>query len=538
MVYKIILFGDKARRKIKKGVDILAEAVKQTLGPKGKCALFHHSRPTFTLDGVTVAKQVTVKDRVENTGCELMKQIASKTDREAGDGTTTATILAQIILDEGMKGIAAGIDRTKMKQGMHDGQKLVVGLIKDIAVPIKGKKQISDLATISSREREIGDIVADIIDEVGNEAAIAVEEMRIIGIQKEVVKGMELDHGFVSPYFMTNPERGEAVLEKPYILITGQVLNSNTEIASLLEGLVRRSDSKSLLVIADDIKGEALSTLIMNKLRGVFNVVAIKAPDYGEEKVAILQDVAIITGGQLFAEETAQRVSDVDADNIQDKLGRADRVIVTQDNTLIIGGHGKKKEIDKRIKELKTAMETTDSDFRRGQLEKRSAKLSGGIAVIKVGCYSEEESKEKRFRIEDAVRATHSAIAEGVIPGAGMAYIRCSQKLENIIEEQKDISYRMGLEIINKAIQAPAHLIIENSGLKPDIIIDRCKQNKNPNYGYNSATDEYGDLIKMGVIDPAKVTRVALENAVSVISLLLVTETVLFDDPDSELPKK
>ena len=533
-MHKIILFSDKARNKIKKGVDILVKAVEQTLGPKGKCAIFHHARPTFTLDGVTVAKQVVLEDRIENIGCKLIQQIAEKTDREAGDGTTTATILAGVILNEGLKGIAAGIDRTEMKRGLSDGQKIVVKMLSEISTPIDGKKQISDLATISSREREIGDVIAGIIEEAGNEAVIAVEEMKTIGIQQEVVKGMELDSGFISPYMMTNPERGEVLLEKPYILTTGQVLNSNPELIALLEGLARRADTKSLLIIADDVKGEALSTIVINKLKGILNIAAIKAPEFGEEKIAILQDTAIITGGQLFAEETAKRVSEIDAENFKDELGRAERVIITQDKTIIIGGKGDKKEINKRIKELKTAQEKTDSDFKRGQLEKRIAKLSGGIAVIKVGCYSEEESKEKRFRIEDAVRAAHSAIAEGIIPGAGMAYIRCSQKLEELIAQQTDISYRMGLEIINKAIQTPAHAIIENSGKKADIIIERCKENKNPNYGYNSATDEYGDLIKMGVLDPVRVARVALENAVSVISLLLITETVMVDDPAAE----
>ena len=529
---KMILYGDEARKKIQDGVDKLARAVRTTLGPRGKVVILHKGTHVFTLDGVTVAKDIFLSDPFENVGSELVKEVAWKTDKEAGDGTTTATILCQTLLREGMKAVAAGIDRNVMKKGMEEAARAVVAHIKKIAKPIRTKKQIADVATISSRDPKIGEVVSEIMEEAGRDCVIAVEESHIPGLFKEIVQGLKFGRGWITPY-MADQRTGEAVLEKPYILVTTQNLKENQEIVRLLE-VIAHTDKKSVLVICDQLAGEALPTFVLNKIRGVVNSVVVTAPGFGDNKNDQLGDIAVITGGVLIGEETATRVADIDLE----QLGRADRVVVTKESTIIIGGAGSKKDIQNRIASIETAVEKEISDYKKEQLRERLGKLKGGVAVIRVGAQSEAESNEQRYRIEDAVRSTRSAVDEGIVPGGGIALLSAARGLETQIREEKDISYRMGLQVVHDAIRDPAAQIIENTGVKPDVILNEILKSKLPNFGYNAATGEYGDLLKLGVIDPAKVVRVALENAVSIIGLFLITEAIVEEEPEKDKTPK
>lgn len=527
---KQITFSKEAREKIMAGIDKLADTVKGTLGPKGKVVIFRRGDPIFSLDGVTIANNITLKDPEEAIGCDLVKDIASKTEKEAGDGTTTATLLAQVILKEGQKAIAAGIDTIGIKKGISQALDIAVRTIRKIAKPVKSKEDMANVGTIASRDPEIGKMIAEIFNEVGKEAIITVEEVKNIGLYKEIVEGMRFEHGFISPYFMTNPERGEAVAENPYILATDFHIKTNQEVFKLLEKITT-TDSKSLVVIAEDVSGEALPTLVLNKMRGVVHSLAVKAPGFGEDKTAKLQDIAIMTGGQFISEEVGKRVEDVELAD----LGRADKVIADKGGTVIIGGKGKKSAIKKRIAILKKLIRDEESEYHKEIMTKRMAKLKGGVAVIKVGTISEQENKEKRFRIEDAVRATHSAIEEGIVLGAGMALIKCSKEIEKRMEKERDINVRTGLNILKEAIKEPARQIIRNAGGKPDVILENI-QTKSASLltGYNSDSGNYCDLVREGIIDPAKVVRVALENAVSVVSLFLVTEAIITDEPKKD----
>ncbi len=522
---KEIFYSNQAREKLQKGVDKLANAVKTTLGPRGKVAVFERGSVIFSLDGVTVAKQIHLKDFAEQMGVKLLQDVASKTDKEAGDGTTTATILSQSIFNQGIKALASGIDHIQMKKGMDEAGEIIGKTIKKIAKPIKSAGEISNVATISSREREIGDLVAEMIGELGKEAVIAVEEDKIIGIHKEIIKGMKLEKGYLVPHFMTNLERAEAVLEDPYILVSSQVISSNQDIGRIMEQ-VYRTDKRTFLVIADNVKAEALATLIVNKLQGRLLSVAISAPGFGDDKLEQLQDIACFTGAKFVSEDTGIKVEDAKLED----LGRAKKIIITKDETIIIGGAGKKQEIDKRAGYIKSQLKNEKSDYQKELKEKRLAKLQGGIGIIKVGAHSEAETMEKRYRIEDAVKSAKSAIEEGIVPGAGMCLMECSREIDKRIIKEKDLSYRIGLEIIRDAIQEPARQIILNAGGKPDVILEKCKEN----YGFDSSKNEFCDLIERGIIDPAKVVRCAIENALSVASLFLITETLIVSEQEEK----
>ena len=530
-----ILFNPKALSKLQKGIEILVEAVKGTLGPRGKVVVFKRGDVIFADDGTTIINAIELKDPVEAMGADLIKDIASKTDKEAGDGTTTAILLSWFILKEGLKAIAAGVETLTLRKGLSEALKIATDTIKKISKPIKNGKDISNIGTIASKDPEIGKIISEIIEKVGKEAIIAVEESNVVGMTYEIVKGLQFEHGYISPYMMTHPDRGEAIIDKPYILTTGQVISTNQDIVNILEEVLR-SDSKSIVIIADEVSGEALPTLIINKLQGRIRSAAVKAPGFGDEKMEQLGDIAILTGAKLIAEETGTKVEDTKLED----LGRADRVILTKDRTIIIGGKGKKAEIQKRITQLEKLIRNEKSEYRQEMMKKRLGKLKGGIAVIKVGTISEQESKEKRYRVEDAVKATMSAIEEGIVPGGGVVLLEASKKIEQRAEKEKDINFRMGLNILAQAIKEPASQIIRNAGGKEDVIISKVEEGRvsNPSFGYNSDTEEYGDLFEMGVVDPAKVVRCALENAVSVVSLFLITDAVIADLPEEEKEKK
>lgn len=519
-MHKDILYSDEARKKLVAGVDKLANAVKVTLGPRGKTVAFERGTPIFSLDGVTVAKQITLKDRGENMGAQMVIDVARNTDKEAGDGTTTATILAQSILKAGMKALAAGIDHTQMKKGIDAALELAQGFIKRQARPVKTQKDISNVATISSRDREVGDMVAEVVHSLGKDAVITVEESKVMGLFKEMVEGLKLDKGFIAPHFITNSDRGQAVLENPRILVTSQVVSTNEDIYKIMEE-VRGTDHRALVVIADTVKGAALPTLIINKLNGILKSVAITAPGIGDDKREQLQDIATLVGANLISEETGMKVEDATLSD----LGQAEKVVVGKDYTIIIGGKGKPAEIKKRVALIKQEMKQERADFELMLREKRVAKLTGGVAVIKIGTISEQENMEKRYRIEDAVRSAKSAVEEGIVEGAGMTLYRASQFIEDKMEKERDLSFRTGMEIIKEAIKEPARQIIKNAGSSPDEVLAKISKDQ----GYNSATGEYQELISAGVIDPAKVVRTALSNAVSIASLFLITEALLVD---------
>ena len=527
---KIIIYGQEAREKILAGVNKLADAVKTTLGPKGKPAIFRHGNVIFSLDGVTVAKEIELSDETENMAAELLKEIAQKTDKDAGDGTTTATVLAQSILKEGMKAQSVGIDSISIKRGIDIALDSCVKTLKRIAKPVKTKQEMANIATISSRDEKVGEVISDIFEEVGRDAIISVEESKVVGIFKEIVKGIQFDNGYISPYMRTDNKTGEAVLENPYVLITDRPIVANNDLIRILNQIVS-SDSKSLLIIAEDVRGEALATCIMNHLRGLIRVVAIKAPSQGDDKRDQLEDLAILTGGKFITEDTGTKVEDVDLED----LGKVERVIITPDNTTFIGGKGKKKEIDARVELLKSQIKKDKSEYYKELKERRLAKLTSGVALIKVGTLTSQETAELRYRIEDAVRSTKSAIEEGIVPGAGMALMRCAKELEKINE--KDFNVNIGIEIIKQAIQEPARQIIQNTGKKPDVVLKDVELSNHPDVGYNSSNGEYGNLYELGVIDPVKVVRCALENAVSVVSLFLRTEAIITAEPKKEESK-
>lgn len=512
----------------------MASAVKGTLGPKGKTVIFKKGETIFADDGTTIANQIELMDPIEAMGADLIKDIAAKTDKEAGDGTTTSILLAQFILKEGLKAVAAGADTLILRKGLNEALKIAVGTIKKIAKPIRNGIDILSIGKIASKDEEIGKIISEIIEKVSKDAIIAVEESNVVGMSYEIVKGLQFDHGYISPYMMTHPDRGEAIIDKPYILTTGQVISTNQDIVDLLEQVIR-SDSKSIVIIADEVSGEALPTLIVNKLQGRIRSAAVKAPGFGDDKMNQLQDIAILTGAKLISEETGTKVEDTKLED----LGRADRVIITKDRTVIIGGKGKKSEIQQRISQLENLIKNEKSEYRRETMKKRLGKLKGGVAVIKVGTISEQENKEKRYRVEDAVKATMSAIEEGIVPGGGVALLESSKKIGERAEKEKDINFRMGMSILAEAIKEPALQIVRNAGGKADVVISKVEEGRktNPSFGYNSDTEEYGDLFKMGVIDPAKVVRCALENAVSVVSLFLITDAVIADLPEEEKKK-
>ena len=522
---KQILFDQDARAKILAGVDGLANAVRVTLGPKGRNVIIEKSfgSPTVTKDGVSVAKEIEFEDRFENMGAQMVKEVASKTSDVAGDGTTTATVLAQSIFREGSKLVVAGINPMDLKRGIDASVEAISKALGSLSKPTRSAEEIAQVGTISANsDPTIGGIIAEAMDKVGKEGVITVEEGKSLKTELDVVEGMQFDRGYLSPYFVTDPESMECVLEEPLILLNEKKISNMKDLLPVLEEVARQG--RPLLIIAEDIEGEALATLVVNKIRGTINVAAVKAPGFGDRRKAMLQDMAILTGGQVIAEELGLKLENV---TVKD-LGKAKRVSIDKDNTIIIDGAGTKKDIEGRVNEIRSQIESTSSDYDREKLQERLAKLVGGVAVVKVGAATETEMKEKKARVEDALHATRAAVEEGIVPGGGVALIRSQKALAklDVPEEQQP-----GVNIISRAIEAPLRFISENAGVEGSIVVDKVKSLKG-SFGFNAATEEYEDLIKAGVIDPTKVVRTALQNAASVASLLLTTEAMIAEKPD------
>jgi chaperonin GroEL len=522
---KQIKYSEEARQLLKRGVDKLADAVKVTIGPKGRNVVLDRGfgAPHITNDGVSIAKEIELENKFENVGAEIVKEVAIKTNDIAGDGTTTATVLAQAIVAEGMKNVTAGASPLSIKRGIEKGTEAVVEALKKISKPVAGKDEISQVATISAESKEIGDLIADVMQEDGKDGVITVEESQTFGLSKDIVEGMQFDKGYVSHYMVTNPERMEATYEDPYILITDKKISSLQEILPLLESLAK-SGKKELVIIAEDIEGDALPTLVVNKLRGTFNGLAIKAPGFGERRKEMLADIAALTGGQVITEELGLKLENADIK----MLGRARRVVATKESTTIVEGKGKKDAIQARISQIKKELENSTSDFDKEKLKERLAKLSGGVGVIKVGAATEVEMKAKKDKIEDALAATKAAVEEGIVPGGGVALIRALKALDDVKLRGEE---KVGLNILRRALEEPLRQIAQNAGKDGAVVVEEVKKLNN-NFGYNAAEDKYEDLVKAGVIDPTKVTRSALQNAVSAAALLLTTETVITDLPE------
>ena len=530
---KQILFSEEARKSLKRGVDVLANAVKVTLGPKGRNVVLDKGfgSPIITNDGVTIAKEIELKDKFENIGAEIVKEVASKTNDIAGDGTTTATLLAQIIISEGLKNVTAGADPMAIKRGIEKAVDEVVKYLKTkLAKQISSKEEISQVATISAKDIGIGNTVADIINKLGKEAVITVEESQTFGISTEIVEGMQFDRGYLSHYMITKPERMEAVYEDPYILITDRKISSIHDIVPLLEK-ISRGGKRDLVIIADEVEGDALATLVVNKLRGTFNSVAVKAPGFGDRKKEMLEDIAVITGGQVLSEEKGLKLESAELN----MLGRARRIVVSKENTTIISGKGKKTEIDKRVSQIKNQLAHTTSSFDKEKFQERLAKLSGGVAVIRVGAATEVEQKEKQHRTEDAVQATKAAMEEGIVPGGGVALVRAIEALKTLKLSEDE---QTGVNIIRRSLEEPLRQIAFNAGAEPSVVLEKVKKNSDA-YGFNADSGEYGDLVKLGIVDPVKVTRSTLQNAASAAAMFLTMEAVVTDLPeekDSKMP--
>ncbi|MFH1192204.1 MAG: chaperonin GroEL [bacterium] len=526
---KQILFDEQARAALKNGVDKLANAVKVTLGPKGRNVVLDkgYGSPTITNDGVTIAKEIELEDKFENIGAQLLQEVATKTNDVAGDGTTTATLLAQAMITEGLKNVAAGANPMVIRKGIDKAVKAVIGEIREnISKPISGQDEIAQVAAISADDPEVGKIIAEAMEKVGKDGVITVEESQSFGLSKEVVEGMQFDKGYVSPYMITNADRMEAEYEDPYILITDKKISSLQEILPLLEKLAA-SGKKDLVIIAEDVEGEALATFVVNKLRGAFNVLAIKSPGFGDRRKEMLADIAVLTGGKFITEEIGLKLENTEIE----MLGSARKVIATKENTTIIAGKGEQKDIDMRIAQIRKELEVSDSDFDKEKLQERLAKLSGGVAVIKVGAATEVEMKEKKHRIEDALSATKAAVEEGIVPGGGVALLRAARALENIATASNEEA--IGVNIVRRALEEPVRQIAFNAGKESSVVADAVKKLEG-NFGYNAAIDKYEDLVKAGIIDPTKVTRSALQNAASVASMLLTTEAVVTDIPKKD----
>jgi len=522
---KEILFDQDARAKILAGVDGLANAVRVTLGPKGRNVIIEKSfgSPTVTKDGVSVAKEVEFEDRFENMGAQMVKEVASKTSDVAGDGTTTATVLAQSIFREGSKLVVAGINPMDLKRGIDAAVESISNELGKLSKPTRSAEEIAQVGTISANsDATIGGIIAEAMGKVGKEGVITVEEGKSLQTELDVVEGMQFDRGYLSPYFVTDPESMECVLEEPLILLNEKKISNMKDLLPVLEQVARQG--RPLLIIAEDIEGEALATLVVNKIRGTINVAAVKAPGFGDRRKAMLQDMAILSGGQVIAEELGLKLENV---TVKD-LGKAKRVSIDKDNTIIIDGAGTKKDIEGRVNEIRSQIDATSSDYDREKLQERLAKLVGGVAVVKVGAATETEMKEKKARVEDALHATRAAVEEGIVPGGGVALLR-SQKALNSLDLPEE--QQAGVNIISRAIEAPLRFISENAGIEGSIVVDKVKSLKGAN-GFNAASEEYEDLIKAGVIDPTKVVRTALQNAASVASLLLTTEAMIAEKPD------
>ena len=521
---KDILFGTDARAKLAKGVNTLADAVTTTMGPKGRYVALQRSygAPTITNDGVSVAKEIELKDPIENMGAQLVKEVATKTNDAVGDGTTTATLLAQVIVNEGLRNVAAGANPIAIRRGVDKAVNAIVEEMRKNAQEVSTKKQIASVGTISASDPEIGAKISDAMEVVGKDGVITVEESQTFGIDIDTVEGMQFDKGYISPYFSTNNETMTAELDSPYILMTDQKVSNIQEILPILEAVQKQG--APLLIIAEDVDGEALATLILNKLRGVLNVCAVKAPGYGDRRKRMLEDIAILTGGQVAMKELGVQLTDVTAE----MLGRAKSVKISKDDTTIVGGAGSKEAIDERIAQIKAEYDVTTSDFDREKLQERLAKLAGGVAVIKVGAATEVELKEIKHRIEDALQATRAAVEEGIVAGGGVAFLEASKVLADV--ETADSDEKIGVEIVRKALEAPVKTIANNAGFEGSVVAEKIK-GLPAGQGLDSATGEYGDMIEMGVLDPVKVCRVTLQNAASVASLILITEATVSDEP-------
>jgi len=523
---KHIAYGEESRRALLSGVNRLADAVKVTLGPKGRNVVIEKKfgSPTITKDGVTVAKEIELEDKLENTGAQMVREVASKTSDVAGDGTTTATVLAQAIFREGVKTVAAGASPMALKRGIDKAVERVVQEIHKLSKPIKGEA-IAQVGTISANgDATIGQLIAEAMDKVGKDGVITVEESRTLETTLDVVEGMRFDRGYLSPYFVTDPERMEAVLEDALILIHEKKISSMKDLLPLLEQVARQG--KPLLIIAEDVEGEALATLVVNRLRGTLQVCGVKAPGFGDRRKAMLQDIAILTGGKAITEDLGIKLESI---QIQD-LGRAKKVVVDKDNTTIVEGAGKSSEIEGRVKQIRAQIEDTTSDYDREKLQERLAKLVGGVAVIKVGAATETELKEKKARVEDAMHATKAAVEEGIVPGGGVAFIRAQKALDGLNLDNDD--EMIGVGIVRRALEEPLRQIVANAGWEGAVVVDKVKSDKSANFGFNAETEEYGDLMKMGVVDPTKVTRSALQNASSIAGLLLTTEAIVSEIPE------
>lgn len=524
---KQILFDEQARALLKKGVDQLANAVKITLGPKGRNVVLDkgYGSPTITNDGVTIAKEIELENKFENVGAQLVQEVASKTNDVAGDGTTTATLLAQRMITDGMRVVAAGTNPMVMRRGIEKGVKAVVDELHNISKPVKSTEEVAQVASISAADPEVGKLIAEVMDKVGKDGVVTVEESQSFGLSKEVVEGMQFDRGYVSPYMVNNTERMEAVYEDAHILITDKKVSALSDILPLLEK-VAQSGKKELVIIADDVEGEALATFVVNKLRGTFSVLAVKAPGFGDRRKDMLQDLAVLTGGRVVTEDIGLKLENAGLE----VLGTARKVIASKENTTIVEGRGDKKMIEERVSQLKSEMKSSTSDFDKEKLQERLGKLSGGVAVIKVGAATETEMKEKKHRIEDALHATRAAVEEGIVPGGGVALIRASHVLSSINVEGDE---KVGVHMLLRALEEPVRQIAENAGKDGSVIAEEVKKLKG-SHGYNAADDKFEDLVAAGIVDPTKVTRSALQNAASIAAMLLTTEAVVTDIPEKK----
>jgi len=528
MAAKEIRYNVHARESLMRGVDLLANAVKVTLGPKGRNVVLEKTfgAPVVTKDGVTVAKEIEVKDKFENMGVQMVKEVASKTSDTAGDGTTTAVVLAQSIFKEGAKLVAAGSNPMILRRGIEKAVNTVVEELKKISRPCQEQKEIAQVGTVSANNDEtIGQIIAEAMSKVGKEGVITVEEAKGIETTLEVVEGMQFDRGYISPYFVTDPEKMETHLENPYILLHEKKISNMKDLLPLLESVAR--SGKPLLIIAEDVEGEALATLVVNKIRGTLHCAAVKAPGFGERRKAMLHDIAILTGGQVISEDLGIKLENTTLND----LGTAEKVVIDKDNTTIIGGKGKKEDIEARVKQLRTQIEETTSDYDREKLQERLAKLVGGVAIIRVGAATEVEMKERKARVEDALNATKAAVEEGIVPGGGVALIRCLPALEKLKSDDRD--EMAGIEIVKKAIEDPIRQIANNAGFEGSVILEKVKS-QDGDYGFDASKGEFVHMFKAGIIDPTKVTRVALQNAASVASLLLTTEAIVTEKPEEK----
>jgi len=523
---KQIKFGEEARHSLKKGIDVLAEAVKVTLGPRGRCVGLDKKwgAPTVIDDGVTIAKDIELEDPFENMGAQMVKEAASKTNDACGDGTTTSTVLAHAITTNGFKNIAAGADPLALKRGIDKATAAIVDELKRASTDVKGKEQIAQVGTITAKDQEIGNLIAEVMEKVGKDGVITVEESKGIRYETDYVEGMQFDRGYISPYFITNAERMETVIDDPYILITDKKISAMSDLLPALEKILQVS--KNLLIIAEDVEGEALATLVVNKLRGTINVLAIKAPGFGDRRKAMLEDIAILTGGKMITEEVGRKLDSV----VVEDLGKARRVTSDKDKTTIVEGKGSDEDIKARIKQIKAQTEESTSDFDREKLQERQAKLVGGVAVIKVGAATEVELKERKHRVEDALSATRAAVEEGILPGGGVALLNSLVALDKLEVSGDEAT---GVNVVRKAVEEPIRWIVTNAGRDGSVIVDAVKKSP-PGVGYDAEADDFGDMVDKGIIDPTKVVRSTLENAASIANMILITEALVTDIPEKE----